>query len=67
MEYGDVLIMCTDGLSDYVSSMDMQEILELPKSLFSRLEMMVDLALERKCNDNISVIALIYTDPGIRD
>lgn len=63
--HGDVLIMCTDGLSDYVSSIDMQEILELPKSLFSRLEIMVDLALERKCNDNISVIALIYTEPDM--
>lgn len=59
--YGDIVLICTDGLSDYVSLLDMQEILELPKSLQKRLEMLVKKSLENGCKDNISVVAIIYT------
>lgn len=62
MQYGDILLLCTDGLSDYVSAIDMEEILELPKSLPERLEIMVRKALEKNCNDNITVIAVVYYD-----
>lgn len=62
MEYGDLLLLCTDGLSDYLSSQDIQEVLELPKSLYMRLQMLVDMALERKCQDNITVLAVVYTE-----
>ena len=60
MEYGDVLLLCSDGLSDYVSSIDIQEILEMPKSLPKRLSLLVKRALERGGQDNITVIAMIY-------
>lgn len=60
MEYGDVLLLCTDGLSDYVSSLDMEEILELPKSLSDRLNMLVQKALENGSEDNVTVIAVVY-------
>ncbi len=62
MQYGDILLLCTDGLSDYISTQDIQEVLELPKSLYMRLQMLVDMAMERKCQDNISVIAIVYTE-----
>ena len=60
MEYGDLLLLCTDGLSDYVSVLDTEEILELPKSLKSRLHLLVDKALENGSKDNITVIAVVY-------
>ena len=60
MEYGDLLLLCTDGLSDYVSKLDIEEILELPKSMKTRLHLLVDKALENGSRDNITVIAVVY-------
>ena len=60
MEYGDLLLLCTDGLSDYVSTLDIEEIIELPKNLETRLNMLVKKALENGSKDNISVIAVAY-------
>ena len=60
MEYGDVLILCTDGLSDYVSPLDIEEIMELPKSLPRRLELLRDKALEKGGEDNITAAAVVY-------
>lgn len=62
IKYGDILLLCTDGLSDYLSQLDIQEILELPKSLPQRLEMLVKKALEKKCQDNITIIAVVYCE-----
>ncbi len=59
-DYGDVLLICSDGLSDNLSPQDIQEILELPKMLSKRLEMLVKTALERGSTDNITVAAIIY-------
>ena len=33
LQYGDIFLLCTDGLSDYLSPIDIEEILDLPKSL----------------------------------
>lgn len=60
MEYGDVLILCSDGLSDNLSAFDIQEIMELPKSLPKRLDMLVKAALLRGSTDNITVAAIVY-------
>lgn len=59
MEYGDVLLICSDGLSDFMSPLEMQYIMELPKSLLKRLEMLVEGALSHQGNDNISVVAVM--------
>ncbi|MDE5569595.1 MAG: protein phosphatase 2C domain-containing protein [Ruminococcus sp.] len=60
--YGDVLILCTDGLSDYVSSADILEIMELPKNLSIRLDMLVRKAVSNGGSDNISIIAVVMTE-----
>lgn len=62
LEYGDVLILCTDGLSDYVSSADILEIMELPKNLSVRLDMLVKKAVSNGGSDNISVVAVVRTE-----
>ncbi|MDE6833886.1 MAG: protein phosphatase 2C domain-containing protein [Ruminococcus sp.] len=60
MHYGDILLLCTDGLSDYVSSLEIEEILEMPISLHKRLSLMVRKALANKSTDNITIIAVVY-------
>lgn len=59
LERGDILLLCTDGISDYLSPLDMEEFLELPKKLPDRLELMVKSALEKGCKDNLTVIAIV--------
>ena len=62
LQYGDILLICTDGLSDFVSDAEICEILELPKSLSVRLDMLVKKALEQGGNDNISAVAVVLTN-----
>ena len=64
IDYGDVLLLCSDGLSDYMSAYDIQEIMELPKSLPKRLDMLVKEALLRGGTDNITVAAVVYEYDG---
>ena len=60
MEYGDLLLLCTDGLSDYVSVLDIEEVLEMPKPLKTRLDILVKKSLDNGSKDNITVIAVVY-------
>jgi len=62
MQYGDLLLLCTDGLSDYVPSSEIEEILALPAALPKRLGRLVDRAVANGGRDNITVIAAaVYT------
>lgn len=58
MKYGDVILICSDGLSDYVSCTDMEDILALPSNLTKRLQKLVKLAIEKGSKDNITIVAL---------
>lgn len=58
VEYGDILLLCSDGLSDVVSSLEIEEILARPKPLVRRLQLLRELAQENGSKDNISVLAL---------
>ena len=57
MKYGDLILICSDGLSDYVSSTEMEDILDLPARLPKRLEKLVKLAIE-----NGTIVALCCYD-----
>lgn len=59
VQFGDVLLICSDGLSDYVSTDEMEEILALPKPLVRRLRLLTDLALDNGGTDNITIIAMM--------
>lgn len=52
---GDVLILCSDGLSNYIPNEDMLALLTPGKPLDEAAEAMVDLSLERGGSDNITV------------
>lgn len=58
MDFGDVLLLCSDGLSDYVSSSEIEEILAMPKPLVRRLQLLIELALQNGGSDNITVLGL---------
>lgn len=58
MKYGDVILLCSDGLSDYVTRSEMEDILELPAKLPKRLQKLVKLAIDNGSQDNITIIAL---------
>lgn len=62
MEYGDLLILCTDGLSDYVTPMEMEDILALPQALPKRLSSLIDFAIAQGGKDNVTVVAIAFYD-----
>lgn len=58
VEFGDVLLLCSDGLSDYVSSPEIEDILAMPKPLVRRLQLLIELALNNGSSDNITILGL---------
>ncbi len=58
IEFGDVLLLCSDGLSDYADTSEMEEILAMPKPLVRRLRLLTDLALRNGSSDNITILAI---------
>lgn len=62
MKYGDLILICSDGLSDYVSCTEMEDILDLPAKLPRRLEKLVKLAIDNGSQDNITIVALCCYD-----
>ncbi|MBR3267823.1 MAG: serine/threonine-protein phosphatase [Oscillospiraceae bacterium] len=71
LRLGDMLLLCTDGLTDYVSIYEIEEILAAPRPLPKRLHELTDAALGNGGKDNITMIAVQrYPDeipiPGIQ-
>lgn len=60
LKHGDLLIMCTDGVCDYISGYDLEEILALPMQLPKRLARICDEALKGGSHDNMTIIGLSY-------
>ncbi len=57
---GDMLLLCTDGLSNHVSDQDIKKILGEESRLKEKVQYLVNLALERGGNDNITVVLVQY-------
>ena len=62
---GDLLLLCTDGLTDYATEHEIAEILSAPRPLPDRLEDLVDRALQKGGRDNITVIGAVRYPDGI--
>lgn len=58
---GDYFLLCTDGLSNMISSEEMMEITTRQKDLKRAVHELLQLALERGGSDNITAI-LVYID-----
>jgi protein phosphatase len=55
---GDVLLLVTDGFSDFVKTPDAEYILALPEHLTKRVKKLYDRALMVGSKDNITVVAI---------
>lgn len=61
--FGDVLLLCTDGVTDYVTAAEMEELLARPMPLPERLAAMAELSLQKGGRDNITAAAIVlYPD-----
>lgn len=60
MECGDLLLLCTDGLSSLVSQAEMEEVLRRTTDLGPSVETLFRLALRRGAPDNVTVVLVRY-------
>lgn len=60
LSHGDIVIICSDGLSDKLTNGDFESILAQPKKLPKRLADMVTLALDNGSRDNVTVVGVTY-------
>jgi protein phosphatase len=58
IEEGDQILLCTDGLSDYVPSEEISPILQKTTSIQQKVENLIHLAKEKGSRDNMTVILL---------
>ena len=63
LQAGDCLLMCSDGLSDMVSSDEMRAILRHETSLTSKVQQLIDTANEHGGKDNITAIVCQVSGP----
>ncbi|MGN0665240.1 MAG: PP2C family protein-serine/threonine phosphatase [Huintestinicola sp.] len=59
---GDIIIICTDGLSDYITMGEFEEILEMPMRLSKRLGRLVETAIKNGSTDNITAVGISAYD-----
>ena len=62
---GDCLLLCTDGLTEMVEDAAIESILRLIESPSEVCHLLVDLALARGGNDNITVVLARYRIPDV--
>lgn len=55
---GDIILICTDGLSDYITKGDFEDALDLPQRLPKRLGTLIELAKNGKSADNMTVVGI---------
>lgn len=64
---GDILLLCTDGLTNLVSDEEILQVMQQDNgSLDDKINRLIERALEEGGNDNITVIALQNTQDGKR-
>lgn len=59
--HSDVLLLCTDGLTDLVTDEEIQTIIDNQGSLDEKIDQLVQMALEQGGKDNITIVALQNT------
>jgi serine/threonine protein phosphatase PrpC len=57
-EPDDILVLCSDGLTIHVSSLEMEAVLRKDISLEEKVSNLLDLALARGGHDNITIVAV---------
>ncbi|MGB9886251.1 MAG: Stp1/IreP family PP2C-type Ser/Thr phosphatase [Moorellales bacterium] len=60
LEAGDLLLLCTDGLSSLVSPSELEGVLQTTTALAPSLDRLLDLALARGAPDNVTAVLVRY-------
>lgn len=60
--HGDLFLLCTDGLSEYITAGDLEETLGLPQKLPKRLAALIEIAKKNGSRDNITVVGISKID-----
>ncbi|MFO8031462.1 MAG: protein phosphatase 2C domain-containing protein [Desulfohalobiaceae bacterium] len=60
LQPGDAFLLCSDGLSNLVSSKHLSEIMGTDQTLEDKASAMIDAALEQGAPDNVSLILVAY-------
>ena len=58
VQRGDIIIICSDGLSDYITQGEFEEILALPMRLPRRIAKLAEAAIKNGSPDNVSVVGV---------
>jgi serine/threonine protein phosphatase PrpC len=64
---GDVLVLCSDGLSGQVRANEIAEVVRTETDLVEVCKRLIDLANEAGGPDNITVVAVRFEGDGLRD
>lgn len=55
---GDIFLMCSDGLSDFVPENEMETILQKSNSIRKKTHLLIDTAKQKGSNDNITIVMI---------
>ena len=61
---GDIFFMCSDGLTDFVSELEIEEILKKSRSLKKAVFRLIEKAKEKGSNDNITILMIKVARDG---
>jgi protein phosphatase len=64
---GDLLMLCTNGLTDLVGDEEIANVLQKPTGAQDRCQALVDLALNAGGADNVTVLLAKYTIPPLKE
>ena len=64
LQDGDIILLCTDGLHNSISDEEMAECLAKTQPLEEKVQFLIDLALMRGGNDNITLLLGLYEKEG---
>jgi len=67
VQQGDLLLLCTDGLHNLVNEKEIGQILSEGDQLDTMVDSLIDLALERGGNDNITAVLVKYEERTLED
>ena len=63
LKNGDLVLLCTNGLTDVVDEAQIADVLALPRQPAEQCTILTDLALERRTEDNVTVVLGQYRIP----
>jgi len=67
VQQGDLLLLCTHGLHNLVNEKEIGQILSEGDQLDTMVDSLIDLALERGGNDNITAVLVKYEERTLED